>query len=485
MRYPPRLMHVLLVAAELAPWIKVGGLADVVGSLPKALRAQEVDARVCVPAFASVLERAPDPRSIARFDVPHHGGPIPAEVFESVLDGVPVYLIAGGPIPPDSIAYTGRPDEDGRRFAFFSLAALELARRLRPDVLHAHDWHAAVATYELARRRPDDPALSGISSVLTIHNLPYAGGGTERELAAFGVPPSDDPRLPAYHRLLPLALGLSSADRLTTVSAGYRDEILGPEHGSGFDRLLRSRADDLSGILNGLDEARWDPSTDRELAACFDASDRTGRAGCRAALHEELGFEDDGAPLVGLVSRLAPQKGVDVALDALRRLEQPFRAVLLGSGDPHLEHALRVFAAERPTTVLSYVGFDDGLARRIYAGADMMMVPSRYEPCGMTQLIAMRYGCVPVACETGGLADTVRDLDLSDVPTGVLFPDASPSAAVFALRRAFATFSRKEEWARLVRNGMATDFTWARSARAYMDIYEELARARAPGERHR
>lgn len=472
-------MHVLFVAAELAPWIKVGGLGDVIGSLPAALRSLGIDARVCVPAHAGALAAAPDPRSMARFEIGHHGGSLGAEIFETALDGVPVYLVSGPPIPKDAVVYSGRIDEEGHRFTFFSLAALELARRLEPDVLHAHDWHTAVAISELARRRSEERALAGVSSLLTIHNLPYTGEGAHNALASFGVPPSDDGRLAPHQRLIPLALGLVAADGLSVVSAGYGREILGSYHGHGYDALLRTRQGDLTGILNGIDVSSWDPASDRELAAPYDAQDRGGRAACRAALHEELEFVDDGAPLVGIVSRLVPQKGIDVALGALRRVEAPFRVVILGSGDPHLEYEIRVLAAQRPGHVRARLGFDGALARRVYAGADMMMIPSRYEPCGMTQLIAMRYGCVPVACETGGLADTVRDLDLSDEPTGFLFPEANVACAAFALRRAFATFSRPEAWGAMVRNGMAADFSWTRSARAYQDIYEGLLERRS------
>lgn len=454
--------------------IRVGGLGDVLGSLPAALRELGVDARVCAPAHAGALDRATEARSIERFGIDHSSGPMQAEVFETTLEGVPLYLIAGPPIPRDGIVYTGRMDEEGRRFTFFALAALELARRLEVDVLHAHDWHTAVSTWMLARQRDADPALRDMRSLLTVHNLPYAGYGTELELGAFGIPMSDHPALAPHQRHLPLALGLARADALSTVSPGYRREILGADHGQGFDALLRSRRDVLTGILNGLDVTSWNPATDAELAAPYDAANRAGRDECRRALREELGLPDDGVPLIAMVSRLVAQKGIDVALGALRRLERPHHAVILGSGEPHLEHEIRAYAAERPGTVRAFVGFDGPLSRRIYAGADLMLIPSRYEPCGMTQLIAMRYGCVPVAAETGGLADTVLDLDLSDAPTGVLFPEPREASASFGLRRALGAWDRPDVFDAVIANGMKTDFSWARSARAYMDIYKGL-----------
>ncbi|MCB9597920.1 MAG: glycogen synthase [Sandaracinaceae bacterium] len=470
-------MLVLFIATEVAPWIKVGGLGDVVGSLPRALRDLGVDARICVPAHAGVLAAAPDPTSIARFEVPGASGPLGAsgaEIFETRLGDVPVYLVAGGPIEPDGIVYTGRIDEEGHRFSFFARAALELTRRLeRPvDVVHAHDWHAAAIPWLLSRGGPAAPA-----SVFTVHNLPYAGVGAEPAQRAFGIPGSDDPRLPPHLRGAPMALGLLGADAITTVSPTYADEITTPEGGHGFDALLRSRRADLTGILNGLDVDAWDPRADRALAATYSASDRGGRDRCRDALADELGLPRD-VPRIGIVSRLVPQKGIDVAIAALRGLRRDFAAVILGAGDPHLEHEARALAADRPDRVRVWVGFDAGLARRIYAGADLLLLPSRYEPCGMTQMIAMRYGCVPVACETGGLADTVRDLDLAEQPTGVLFAEPTPRAAAFGLRRALATRAQKaESWDALVQNGMTTDFSWRGSAREYLTTYER-ARAR-------
>ncbi len=451
------------MAVEAAPWLKVGGLGDVTGSLPRYLREHGVDARLCLPAHGGVLDRAPSPQRVLSFEVPHAQGALEATVYASDLDGVPVYLVAGPPIPADGVIYTGRIDEEAHRFTFFSLAALEVARRLvSPDVLHCHDWHAA-----LAASAPDQRTL------LTIHNLPYAGVGAEVAMAGFGMRRTHDPRVPDGLRGSPLAVGLVSADRLSTVSPGYAREILEPEHGAGFEALLRSRRADLTGVLNGLDLALWDPAKD----AGFDADHPAGRAAAEAALRSELRFTDDpDAPLIAIVSRLVHQKGVDLALAALRTLERPFRAVILGTGDPGLEDQVRALARDRPREIRAFLTYDDGLARRIYAGADLMLIPSRYEPCGMTQMIAMRYGCVPVARETGGLADTVLDLDLADQPTGFLFAEPTVGALSFALRRALATHRRGGLEA-LRRHGMSLDFGWHRSAGDYVQLYRALAGA--------
>ena len=477
-------MRVLFVASEAAPWVQVGGLGDVIGSLPKVLRELGVDARICLPSHGGVARHAPDAELIARFSIPEGDALLDAEVRRAELDTVPVYLVGGGPIPPDGVVYTARMDEEGRRFGFFSLAVVELCRRLewRPDVLHAHDWHAAVAVAELAARRSTDPALAAIASLLTIHNLPYSGNGAQGALAALGVRATDDPRLHESQRAIPLALGLVAADALSTVSEGYAREILEPEHGHGFDRLLRSRADDLSAIRNGIDVARWDPATDDAIAAPFHAGDLSPRAMCRDALRAELGLDGEG-PLFASIGRFAPQKGVDLTIAAARALAgRPFELVLSGTGEESLEDAARALESELPDRVRAVVRFDETFAHRLYAGADALLMPSRYEPCGIAQMIAMRYGCVPIARETGGLADTVRDPELGPDPTGILFADASASSLAFGMRRALARFARPDSWRALQIAGMCEDFSWHRSAREYLSLYERLVVARAKGD---
>ncbi|MGE0784811.1 MAG: glycogen synthase [Sandaracinaceae bacterium] len=464
-------MRVLFVAVEAAPWIKVGGLADVIGSLPRALRDQGVDARVCLPAHAGVMDHARGLQIVARFGVPHVQGSLEATIYETTLGGVPTYLVSGPPIPPHELVYTARMDEEGHRFTFFSIAALELAHRhVRPDVIHAHDWHAALSI-----------CTHDFHTLLTVHNLPYAGRGAEGAMAGFDKHATFDPRVPEELRGAPLAIGLVAAERISTVSEGYAREILTPELGAGLEGLLRSRRADLTGILNGLDIESWDPMRD----AGFDASTPDARRIAEAKLRAELGFPQDRVPLIAVVSRLVPQKGVDLALEALRALERPHYAVFLGTGEPALEQAILELEKARPGQVRARIGFDDALARRIYAGADFLLLPSRYEPCGMTQMIGMRYGCVPIARETGGLADTVFDVDLSDRPTGILFPDASVSSTVFALRRALALYARPDGVEALRRFGMTHDFSWRRSAADYVSLYRSLAgshRAERPGE---
>jgi len=277
---------------------------------------------------------------------------------------------------------------------------------------------------------------------------------------------------------VPLPLGLAAADAITTVSPTYAREILTPEFGHGLEDFLRRRRERLHGILNGLDTDLWNPATDPALDVRYTATTLTLRERNAAALRQQVGLETPTGrvPLLGLVSRLTEQKGVDVVAAALRLLADfPWQAVLLGTGEPHLEDALRRLEADFPDQVRAVLRYDDALARRIYAGADVLMMPSRYEPCGLAQMIAMRYGCVPVATETGGLADTVRDLDLHPRrSTGVLFPEATPKALAFALRRALALFPNRRRWQALQRRGMAQDFSWRQPARTYANLYRRL-----------
>ncbi|HID83973.1 MAG TPA: glycogen synthase [Anaerolineales bacterium] len=477
-------MRVMFLAAEAVPFFKVGGLGDVVGSLPRALQALEPDwdIRLVLPLHDH-LDRERFPlEPVAAFTVPHRNGPILAEAYTTAWD-LPVYFISGAPILLESSVYAAHPSQDGPKYAYFSLAALELARTLgwMPDVLHAHDWHTAPAVYAVALRREHAPFWAHTRTVLTVHNLPYMGQGAGPALQAFGLPPApDDSGLPEWARVLPLPLGLWAADAITTVSPTYAREILTPEHGCGLEAFLRARADRLTGILNGLDTTSWDPAQDPEVPHPFSPEDLSPREENRQALRDEVGLPHPAGrvPILGAVSRLTEQKGMDLLPAALSRLEAyPWQAVLLGAGDEEIATAWQALDKRYPERVKVILGYNPGLARRIYAGADMLLIPSRYEPCGLVQMMAMRYGCVPVAHETGGLADTVLDYNLAPRrSTGFLFPEATAKSLAFALRRAFAVFADPRRWRALQRRGMRRDFSWQASARAYAQLYRALAR---------
>ncbi len=475
-------MRILFLAAEAAPFFKIGGLGDVAGSLPRALKAvdPDLDIRLVLPLHGGLDKTRFPLQPVTAFTVPHRNGPILAEVYTTPWEE-PVYFISGAPILLESAVYAAHPSQDGPKYAFFSLAALELARVLnwRPDVLHAHDWHTAPAIYALGLRRDNDAFFAATRTVLTVHNLPFMGQGAGPALQAFGLPPAPAASgLPDWARDLPLPLGLWQADAITTVSPTYAREILTPEFGCGLETFLQARADRITGILNGLDTQSWDPAHDPEIPHPFGVADLSPRAENRRALREQVGLPQpaERTPILGVISRLDPQKGVDLIPEALTALEAyPWQAVLLGAGDPSIAAAWQALGERFPDRVRVTLGYDAGLARRIYGGADMLLIPSRYEPCGLVQMMAMRYGCVPVARETGGLADTVLDYDLAPRrSTGFLFPEATAKSLAFAVRRALAVFADPRRWQALQRRGMRRDFSWRPSAQAYLQLYQRL-----------
>jgi starch synthase len=474
------LWNILFLAAEAEPFVKVGGLADVAGSLPLALRnlsnqampGVKLDVRLVLPLHRVLQAETATLRPVVEFSVFRRGRNIPARVFEMFLAGMPVYFISGEPISNASSVYSQDPALDREKFAFFSLAALEMASRLnwQPDIIHANDWHTALALYAL-RSQPADPLKKRVHSVLTIHNLPFMGGDGTDVLAAYGLIPPEGEELPGWARTQPLPLGLWSADQVVAVSPTYAREILTPDFGCGLEAFLSSRSTSISGILNGLDLAAWDPKTDQCLSGNFSAANLSGRAANKAALQRQLSLrEERRTPILAMVGRIDQQKGVDIIPEVLRQMtDLPWQFILLGSGDPILESAVRNLQMEFPERVRPAIRFDAQLSRLIYGGADMLLMPSRYEPCGLAQMIAMRYGCVPVVHATGGLKDTV-----AAEKTGFLFQKEQASTLLEALRRALATYASPEAWERFQRNGMAEDFSWSRSAARYAELYRSL-----------
>lgn len=474
-------LKVLFLAAEATPFVKVGGLADVAGELPTALRELGVDIRTAVPLHRDVDRKALPAEAAAKLKVALAGGEESAEVYRLASRGVPTLLIDGRPIREAKAVY-GEPASDTAKFAFFCLAALQACRvdGWAPDIVHANDWHTTPALLWLVRRRNGDGFWRVAATVLAVHNLGYMGIGGGDTLRALDLIPPADARLPDWARTVPLPLGLAAADWITTVSPTYAQEILGSDLGLGLDGFLRARSDRLTGILNGLDPSVWDPRTDPALPARFDSTQLGVRSTCKLALQAELELPaDESLPLIGMVTRLEPQKGVDLALEALTMIgSERWQFVLLGSGQAELEEGAVGFAeahAERARFVRRY---DAPLSRRIFGGADMLLVPSRYEPCGLTQMIAQRYGCVPIVRSTGGLRDTVADYQLGGRGTGFAFGPAEPAALAGALRRALAAFADRRRWRGLQRRGMALDHSWAASAKRYAEVYGWAQRAR-------
>lgn len=494
----PDLLRVLFIASEADPFVKVGGLGDVAGWLPPAIRklswpassgeTGEIDIRLMIPFHKTIQRAEYDLQPVVTLSVPHKDGPIPAEVYGCQHQGVQVYLIGGLPFPPDEPVYSNDNLQDGIKYTFFSLAALELARMLgwQPHILHANDWHTAPAVYALSLNRQSDSFFSQTYNLLTVHNLPYLGAGAELALAGFGLPAAVDSPLPWWAQDLPLPLGLLTADYIVTVSPTYAQEILTPEFGSGLYDFLRTRAGTISGILNGIDMDRWNPATDASLPARFRLENLENRHNNKAALQQEFGWViDPSTPLLAMITRMDNQKGVDLALEALRRLAsspesswEKWQVIILGTGIPSLEEIARQMEANFPNRLRAAIRYDAALSRRVYGGADALLIPSRYEPCGLAQMIALRYGCVPVARRTGGLADTVVDAG-DPGGTGLMFDEFSPWALWDALERALKVYAQPAKWAELQRNGMSRDFSWSRSARLYASVYEKARAARA------
>ncbi len=474
------MIKVLFLAAEAEPFIKLGGLADVAGSLPLALRdlggpdpAQEpIDIRLAIPLHRMGRIDMASLHVVSDFPVFRSGGNVTARLYETVHSGLPVYFVDGAPISSESSVYSNDPSLDREKYAFFSMASLEMTRYLdwQPDIVHVNDWHTALACYALHLRRKN-PSFINIRTMLTLHNLPYMGGDGSDVLSAYGLQKLEDGNVPEWARTQPLPLGLASADSIIPVSPTYAREILTPEYGCGLEGFLQSRAQSITGILNGLDVAGWDPTSDSVLAAPFDVDDFSGRAVNKEALQKQLGLALEArTPLLAMVGRVDPQKGVDIALAALSLFaEHPWQFILLGTGDHQLETAATNLQAIFPDRIRAVTRFDPGLSRLIYGGADMFLMPSRDEPCGLAQMIAMHYGCVPVVRITGGLKDTV-----TEGKTGFLFEKPTPEALAEALARAFVLYHSAAPWKRFQRNGMKEDFSWRRSVRQYAVFYRSL-----------
>ena len=463
-------VRVLHVTPECAPMTKTGGLGDVSEALPAALRAAGVDAMTLLPGYPAVLDGVGKKTLVAKLKVlGFECQLLQADPF-IVIDCPPLYQRRGGPYHTPA----GNDwDDNALRFGVLSRAGALLggARsplEWRPAIVHCHDWPAGLAPVYL-RDQPEHAA-----SVTTIHNLAFQGNYGAELLERLELAPSrfTIDGVEFYGRLSFLKGGIASADAVTTVSPTYASEIQTPEFGHGMDGLLRHRHAVLSGILNGIDDAEWDPASDARIAQRYDARTLEGKSANKAALQRRFNLERDaGVPLIGVVSRLTHQKGIDLlagAVDALVAL--PAQLAVLGKGETGLEHALASAAARHPGKVALEVAFDEDLAHAVEAGADLFAMPSRFEPCGLNQMYSQRYGTPPVVRATGGLVDTVQD-----GVTGFLFERAESDALHQALKRASAAYADPARWRSLQRAGMERDFSWSAAARRYADLYLALA----------
>ena len=475
-------MRVLHVAAEIYPWVKVGGLGDVLGALPKAQREIGVRARLLLPAYPALKKAFPDAQPVGALENLLGSGPA-RFLLALTPEGVPIYLLdaptlfdrPGGPYEETGDSYV--------RFGALSFGAAWLAKHgdahgWRPRILHCHDWQTALAPVYLAMWGGDRPA-----TVMTIHNLAYQGIYNKDILEKLELPPEAFQMAGVeYHGDLSfLKGGLHFADRISTVSPTYAQEIQGKAFGEGLEGLLAYRRHDLVGILNGVDGRVWNPSCSPHVPEHFDAIHRSGKKVCKNLLQRELHLSEDAhAPLCVVVSRLAIQKGLDLVLANVEHLlSQGAQLALLGSGDPLMEHEFKAAARRHRGRVAVRIGYDEALAHRLLAGADILLVPSRFEPCGLTQLYALKYGAVPVVRRTGGLADTVVDTTVETLAagtaTGFAFDHVDGWALGEAISRACELYHRQsKDWAQVQKNGMKQDFSWRASARLYGKLYQEL-----------
>ncbi|MGI8588596.1 MAG: glycogen synthase [Chloroflexia bacterium] len=474
-------MKILLVAAEVAPFAKVGGLADVAGALPLSLHALGHDVRVAMPEY-ELVDKANFPMTpvLHDLDVPLGASAQQVDVNQAAMGRageVPVYLIANPHYysRPEVYAY---PDDD-ERFLLFCRAVLEMLPALDwwPDVIHCNDWHTAVIPNWLRTTYAADPRYAKIATVLTVHNLAYQGVFPETAPVLADLETARISAEAAFPgRINLLARGLHYADMINTVSKQYAREILTPEYGEKLDPLLNSRRDRLSGILNGIDVDLLDPQADPYLLHHFDADHLGARALNKAALQIEAGLPGrPDVPMLGAISRLAAQKGFEIMVPMLETLlaRRDVQFVVLAVGNPLYEAQFADLQSRFPDRVCTFLRFDAPLAQRLYGSLDIFLMPSRFEPCGLGQMFAMRYGAVPVVRRTGGLADTVQDYDpATPTGSGFVFDEFTPSAFLHAIERALSLYADKAAWTALVRHDMALDWSWDRSARKYLELYE-------------
>lgn len=453
-------MKILFASAEVDPFAKVGGLADVAAALPQRLLEMGHDVRVVTPCHPTAVPAHAASTAHRLFTVPTQGADREIDVATTAgIGGVPVDLIA----EPDYFgrkSVYGEPD-DLYRYQFFCRAIVEMLKNddWIPDILHLNDWHTAPLAFAMRNLAWGNPRLRGVGTVFTIHNLRYRGPDEYNDF---------------------LAQAIYYSDVITTVSPTYAQEILTRDYGEGLESLLQLRADSLHGILNGVNYEVFNPRTDRHVRHPYDLTTIEDRVTNRDSLRKELGLPAVDGPMAAMVTRLTEQKGVDLVLQAVPELVAiGAQLVILGEGDQWLKDEIKRLEAEHPGHVVLAARFDEGLAQRLYAGADLLLMPSRYEPCGLGQIIAMRYGSVPLGRRTGGLSDTILDIDEHpEIGTGFLFDEFSSFSFVAAFERAVRAFRDPEQWSRIQRNGMGRDYSWRASATHYVETYTAALRAR-------
>lgn len=477
-------MDVVIAASEAVPFAKTGGLADVAGSLPPALEQQGARVRLILPAYSAIpYDRLKVQDTGLHFTVPVSNRQEPVEVLQTRIGrGVEVFLIKANRYFDREYLYTtpeGDYTDNAERFVYFSRAVLEVLRRTgAPDILHCHDWQTALAPVFLRASSAVYPELSSVRTVMTVHNLGYQGlfWSLDWHLLNLEGAYFSPKHLEFYGKINFLKGGIVFADAVSTVSKKYSEEIRTPEQGFGLEGVLQERSPALYGILNGVDYRDWSPEEDPYIARKYSRADVGGKKECKRDLQKVCGFpQQEDVPLLGMISRLADQKGFDLLapiMEDLVGLKVQF--VLLGTGEKKYHDLFEALQKKYTRGVRVFLRFDNALAHKIEAGSDFFLMPSRYEPCGLNQMYSLKYGTVPVVRATGGLEDTVRDADSGPEGNGFKFSDYSPHAFLGAVRRALDAYRRPEVWKRLRDNGMKADYSWDRSAQEYLELFQRL-----------
>ena len=486
----PQTFNVLFIAGEMVPYCKTGGLADVVGALPHEIAKLGAKVTAVIPYYRKVVEWAEktgrEPAIVVDhlpFFLPGYtGSACVREIVEP--DGVRVLFIDYPGAYDREQLYTeeGQDYPDNLlRFAILSKAALEACKALdiRPDIIHAHDWQAAMATVYLRTHYLKDPFFENTKSVLTVHNLGYQGRFPGNQYRALDLPWDyfNPDALEYYGQVNVLKAGIIFSDKVTTVSPTYAKEIQTSDQGAGLDGVLSSRASKLSGILNGVDYEDWDPRRDKLISKQYRVDSLHGKVECQVALRKEMGLKESSGPLIGMIGRLAGQKGLDLVVEAMPSLVKiGCQFAILGTGEPHLEEALSALGTKFAGNVSVKIGFDNGLAHRIEAGSDFFLMPSRYEPCGLNQMYSLRYGTVPIVTSTGGLKDTVDNATPTQLEkgkaTGFVIRAFSSRSLIETVKKAGKLFNDDPiKWQKLMITGMKKDFGWPKQAKKYMALY--------------
>ncbi len=481
---PAHSINILFLAAEADPFIKVGGLGDYTGSLPLALRNllpeiihnHKIDIRLVIPFHGKISAKKWGIRFLSKFSITEKCKSVIVKVYFTQIDGLPVYLIGRNRREKNSASiYSEKPFQNSRKYAFFSVACLELLKHLKwkADIMHANDWHTVFSILRLSQLKRVDPFYENIKTLLTIHNLAYMGAGSETTLKSFQFEAVKNQCLPFWAETQPLPMGLALADEIVAVSPSYSKEITTPQFGYGLEKLLLDRRKFIFGILNGIDYQKWDPLNDKCIDNSYSIQSIPQRLNNKHLLQKQFGLfsRDDHIPLVTIISRLDIQKGIDLLIDGFMSLKDiPLQLIILGIGNREIEKDCIHLEKTYPEKVRAIIRFDESTARKLYSGADMILIPSRFEPCGTTQMIAMRYGCIPIARATGGLKDSIQE-----GKNGFLFNNPTSLALVETLRKAIDTFQNEpDQWRKIQIQAMNSDFSWNNSALLYAKRYIKL-----------